>query len=167
MIKYFAKPILNGRFWILEEDGRKLGTICKQEDRRYMFSCDTGTMIFDNQKQLQNKFTGNWMWGSTVERTVGESNGESKQKEVSVYDYPSKFIAYNQIFDVQKKLPLFTKSKKSKSLYCAGYYIIRFEKGWVRSFCPKLLTLNSYPFRGPFRTQLEMKQELANANKTD
>ena len=51
--KYFAKPILDGRFWILEQDGRKLGTICKQEDRRYMFSCDTGTMIFDNQRQLQ------------------------------------------------------------------------------------------------------------------
>ena len=28
--KYFAKPILDGRFWILEQDGRKLGTICKQ-----------------------------------------------------------------------------------------------------------------------------------------
>ena len=66
----------------------------------------------------------------------------------------------------KKKLPLFTKSKKSKSLYCAGYYIIKFEKGWVRSFCPKMLTLDRYPFKGPFRTQLEMKQELANANKS-
>ena len=160
--KYFAKPILDGRFWILEEDGRKLGTICKQEDRRYMFSCDTGTMIFDNQRQLQSKFNGSWMWGSTLD-DIEES--PKVLKEVSVYDYPSKFKAYNQIFDVQKKLPLFTKSKKSKSLYCAGYYIIKFEKGWVRSFCPKMLTLDRYPFKGPFRTQLEMKQELANANK--
>ena len=61
---------------------------------------------------------------------------------------PSKFKAFNQIFDVQKKLPLFTKSKKSKSLYCAGYYIIKFEKGWVRSFCPKMLTLDRYLFKG-------------------
>ena len=29
--KYYAKPILENRFWILEEDGRKLGTICRQE----------------------------------------------------------------------------------------------------------------------------------------
>ena len=128
-----------------------------------MFSCDTGTMIFDNQRQLQSKFNGSWMWGSTLD-DIEES--PKVLKEVSVYDYPSKFKAYNQIFDVQKKLPLFTKSKKSKSLYCAGYYIIKFEKGWVRSFCPKMLTLDRYPFKGPFRTQLEMKQELANANKS-
>jgi hypothetical protein len=119
-------------------------------------------MIFDNQRQLQNKFNGSWMWGSTLEQTAEPTK---TVKEVSVYDYPSKFKAFNQIFDVQKKLPLFTKSKKSKSLYCAGYYIIKFEKGWVRSFCPKMLTLDRYPFKGPFRTQLEMKQELANANK--
>ena len=46
------------------------------------------------------------------------------------------------MYNVQKKLPLLQKSKKSKSLYCAGYYyIIKFDKGWVRSFCPKLVTL--------------------------
>ena len=69
------------------------------------------------------------------------------------------------VYDVKKKLPLFTKSKKSKSLYSAGYYIIKFEKGWVRSFCPKLITLERYPNKGPFKTTLEMKQELANANR--
>ena len=162
--KYYAKPILENRFWILEEDGRKLGTICRQEDRRYMFSCDTGTMIFDNQRQLQSKFNGSWMWGSTLEPTEETT---PVVKEISVYDYPSKFKAFNQIFDVQKKLPLFTKSKKSKSLYCAGYYIIKFEKGWVRSFCPKLVTIENYESKGPFRTEIVMRQELsrANANK--
>ena len=48
------------------------------------------------------------------------------------------------MYDVKRKLPLFTKSKKSKSLYCAGYYIIQFEKGWVKSFCPKLITIERY-----------------------
>ena len=99
--RYFAKPILDGRFWILEEDGRKLGTICKQEDRRYMFSCDTGTMIFDNQKQLQNKFNGSWMWGSTLEKGT---DIKPIVKEVSVYDYPSKFKAFNQIFEMKDKM---------------------------------------------------------------
>ena len=71
------------------------------------------------------------------------------------------------MYDVKRKLPLFTKSKKSKSLYCAGYYIIRFDKGWVRSFCPKLVTIETYESKGPFRTEIVMRQELskANANK--
>ena len=52
--KLYAKPILENRFWILESDGKKVGTICKQEDRRYMFSCESGTRIFDTVT-AQNK----------------------------------------------------------------------------------------------------------------
>jgi len=159
--KFFAKPILENRFWILESDGEKVGTICRQEDRRYMFSCSDGTRIFDTQQQLQKNFNGEWMWGSSISAPKEEKENEDN----SVYDYPSKFKPFNMVFDVKRKLPLFNKSKKSKSLYCAGYYIIQFEKGWVRSYCPKLLTLDSYPFKGPFRTSLEMKTELSNANK--
>ena len=160
-IKFYAKPILENRFWILESNGEKVGTICRQEDRRYMFSCSDGTRIFDTQQQLQKNFSGDWMWGSTISAPKEEKENEDN----SVYDYPSKFKPFNMVFDVKRKLPLFNKSKKSKSLYCAGYYIIQFEKGWVRSYCPKLLTLDNYPFKGPFRTSLEMKTELSNANK--
>ena len=160
-IKFYAKPILENRFWILESNGEKVGTICRQEDRRYMFSCSDGTRIFDTQQQLQKNFSGDWMWGSTISAPKEEKENEDN----SVYDYPSKFKPFNMVFDVKRKLPLFNKSKKSKSLYCAGYYIIQFEKGWVRSYCPKLLTLDSYPYKGPFRTSLEMKTELSNANK--
>ena len=59
----------------------------------------------------------------------------------------------------------FTKSEKSKSLYCAGYYIIKFDKGWVKSFCPKLITIERYESRGPFKNDLEMRQELSRANR--
>ena len=34
-LKLYAKIILENRFWILESNGEKIGTICKQEDRRY------------------------------------------------------------------------------------------------------------------------------------
>jgi len=160
-LKLYAKPILENRFWILESNGEKIGTICKQEDRRYMFSCEQGTRLYDNQSQLEKSFTGDWFWGTTLSApAIEEENTDN-----DVYDYPSKFKPFNMVFDVKRKLPLFNKSKKSKSLYCAGYYIIKFEKGWVRSYCPKLLPLGRYPFKGPFRTILEMKTELANANK--
>jgi hypothetical protein len=67
------------------------------------------------------------------------------------------------MFNVQKRLPLFTKSPESKSIYCAGYYIIKFDKGWVKSLCPKLITIERYESKGPFKTELEMKQVLSNA----
>jgi hypothetical protein len=68
------------------------------------------------------------------------------------------------MFDVKQKLALFTKSPKSKSLYCAGYYIIKFDKGWVKSFCPKLITVERYETKGPFKSELEMRQALSKAN---
>ena len=40
-----------------------------------------------------------------------------------------------------------------------------FEKGWVKSFCPKLITVERYETQGPFKTKLEMKTALSNANK--
>ena len=64
--KLYAKPILENRFWILESDGKKVGTICKQEDRRYMFSCESGTRIFDTVTALEQSFTGDWMWGTSL-----------------------------------------------------------------------------------------------------
>jgi hypothetical protein len=79
------------------------------------------------------------------------------------HGYPTSSKPYNAMYDVQRKLPLFTKSNASKSLYCAGYYVIKFDKGWVKSFCPKAITIERYPFKGPFKSELEMKQVLANA----
>jgi hypothetical protein len=70
------------------------------------------------------------------------------------------------MYNVKKKLPLFAKSDKSKSQYCAGYYVIKFRKGWVKSFCPKLITLERYPFQGPFKTESEMKSTLNIVNKS-
>ena len=82
-----------------------------------------------------------------------------------IYGFPTSTTPSNAIYDVHRKFALFTKSRKSKSLYCAGYYIIHFDKGWVKSFCPKLITLERYDYKGPFKNDLTMRQELSNANQ--
>jgi hypothetical protein len=84
-------------------------------------------------------------------------------KEITntVYDFLCSSKPFNPVYNVRKKLPIYAKSTKSKSQYCAGYYVIQFRKGWVKSFCPKLITLERYPFKGPFRTEQEMRQQLS------
>ena len=69
------------------------------------------------------------------------------------------------MFDVQKQLPVYTKAPKSKSQFCAGYFIICFEKGWRKAYCPKMITLSRYKYKGPMKTKLEMQQVLNNAVK--
>jgi hypothetical protein len=149
-----AKEILKDKFWIVEDNGVRIGTLSISEDQ-YMLSDTKGTKFFKNTKQLQKSLKTNINW--TKLDIV-----KSKTKEV--HGFPTSCEPFNDMYDVKRKLPLFTKSEKSKSLYCAGYYIIHFDKGWVKSFCPKLITIERYESRGPFKTELEMRTELSKAN---
>ena len=150
-----ANPIVDNKFWIVEEDGERIGTLSRQEDKSYMYCCNTHTKFYENEKQLTTDIDIEW--------GVKDASSEV-DVEKEVHNFPTSCIPYNSMYDVKRKLPLFTKSKKSKSLYCAGYYIIKFDKGWVRSFCPKLMTIEQYVSKGPFKTEITMRQELSKAN---
>ena len=152
-----AKPIVDGKFWIVEEDGEKIGTLHKKENNKYMLSGKDGTSFFGKKEELVKAF-GKEFFSSKITTTL------SAPPEVrDVHGYPTSCHPYNPLYNIKQRLPLFTKSPVSKSLYCAGYYTIKFEKGWVKSFCPKLITIERYENKGPFKTEIEMKQVLANA----
>ena len=53
----------------------------------------------------------------------------------------------------------------NKVYYAAGYYCINFEKGWKQANGPKLATLLKYGFTGPYKTEMEMRQQLRFLNK--
>ena len=152
-----AKELLKDKFWIVENDGEKIGTMSLNDEKRYMFSSTAETCFFDNTRQMKKKFGANIVWSEKLENIQTDVN-------LDVHGFPTSVVPYNSMFDVKRKLPLFTKSEKSKSIYCAGYYIVKFDKGWVKSFCPKLITVERYETQGPFKTELEMRQELSRAN---
>jgi len=151
-----AKSVLKDKFWIIENNEQLVGTMSWNDDR-YMFSTTGETCFFDNKRQINQRF------GSEIVWTDLSTPKEVTQEDLVVYEFPTSVTPYNTMYDVQRKLPLFTKSAKSKSLYCAGYYIIHFDKGWVKSFCPKLITVERYETKGPFKTEIEMRQELSRA----
>ena len=154
-----AKPVLKDKFWIIENDNQKIGTMSWNDDR-YMFSSKVETCFFDNKRQMKKKFGSDIIW-SDVANVILESSDTTRL----VYGFSTSVTPFNTMYDVKRKLPLFTKSDKSKSAYCAGYYVIRFDKGWVKSFCPKLITIERYEYKGPFKTELEMRQELSRVNR--
>jgi len=156
MTEFQAKPIVDGKFWIVEQNGEKIGTLSKKENNRFVLSSKDGSSFFGKKEEIIKAF-GKDFFQAKIKTTM------SNEVVRDVYSYPTSCHPYNPMFNVQKKLPLFTKSPDSKSLYCAGYYVIRFDKGWVKSFCPKLITIERYENKGPFKTDLEMKQVLSNA----
>ena len=148
-----AKEVLKDKFWIVEKDEQRVGTLSFNDDQ-YMLSDASGTHFF-NKNQLKKRLGKDVEWQKLTIK-------ESHIREVK--GYPTSCDPYNDMYDVKRRLPLFTKSAKSKSLYCAGYYIIHFDKGWVKSFCPKLITVERYETKGPFKTEIEMRQALSAAN---
>lgn len=153
-----AKPIINNKFWIVEENGNKLATLRKNDDDKFVMSNESGIKVYDNKESLTDQFGKDFFVAKIIKEATNSEPNE-------VHGYTTSSIPHNSMFDIKRKLPLFTKSPDSKSLYCAGFYVIKFDKGWVKSHCPKLITLQRYPYKGPFKTELEMKQVLSNVSK--
>ena len=158
MTDLHAKPIIENKFWIVEKDGTKLATLRKKEDNRLVMSNELGVKIYDTKESLTRQFGKNFF----VAKIIKEANNALPNE---VHGYATSADPHNAMYDIKRKLPLFTKSGDSKSLYCAGFYVIQFDKGWVKSFCPKLITLQRYEYQGPFQSEVEMKQVLANVSK--
>ena len=156
MTEIHAKPIVDGKFWIVEEAGVKIATLHKKENNRFVLSSTSGEIMFNKKQDLTKQFgEGFFLTSNKIKVTQAEPH--------ECHGYPTSCKPYNAMYDVRRKLPLFTKSNASKSLYCAGYYVIKFDKGWVKSFCPKAITIERYPSKGPFKSELEMKTVLTNA----
>jgi len=157
-----AKTLVKDKFWIVEQNGEKLGTLSKQADNGWIFlSKQDKRQVFHTQESLFTKFG----FGIFDEPDINKSAGEIQVDNFDVHGYPCSQYPYNPMFDVQKQLPIYTKTPKSKSQFAAGYYIICFEKGWRKAYCPKIITLSRYEFKGPMKNKLEMQQILNRAVK--
>jgi len=152
-----AKVLIPNKEWLIKDNSGKIGSIAKFKK---------GYLVLHNGKSITFKNL------AEVKAAVGvaffeESIKDHKREEpvvYKIYEYPCKNKPYEPLYNVQKKLPLYIKRVKSKSQHCAGHYIIKFRKGWVKSFCPKLITLERYPFQGPWKTEEESRQALKQAN---
>ena len=150
-----SKVLIPNKEWIVEDQGQKIGAISKQK-KGYAFFRKGQKFEFKSldeiKKELNISLTENFP-------AISEDLGNV------IYGFPCSSKPFEPVYNVKKKLPLFAKSSKSKSQYCAGYYVIQFRKGWVKSYCPKLITLERYPYYGPYKTENEMRTMLNIVNK--
>ena len=154
-----TKVLVPNKEWLIREGSSKIGSIIKNK-QGYAFQKQGHQIPFSSFEEIQSQF-GILMLDETAKKIRTDVTADKN----SIYDYPCSSRPYEPVYSVKEKLPLFSKSSKSKSQYCAGYYVIKFRKGWVKSFCPKLITLERYPYHGPFKTEQEMKAMLNTVNK--
>lgn len=153
MTELIARPVLKNKYWIVESEGNKVATIQAVEDGGFVYVHDNERERFTTIKLL-----------SKAHNVVFDSTATKKEKLASesheAHGFPVTNKPWNTLWDVKHQFPVYTKTSKSKSFYCAGYYIIKFNNGWVKSYCPKFITLNRYEYQGPFKTKTEMQDAL-------
>jgi len=150
-----AKAVLSNKYWIVESNGKKIGTIqaidaggftLVQDQSRKRYATinalgDDNNIIFDRKKY----------------------NKTSKNQSL-LDDYPVSGKAYNVLWNVRKKFAAYTKSKNSRCHYCAGYFVVKFQSEWQVMFCPKLIMLNRYEFSGPYKSKADAENFLKNGS---
>jgi hypothetical protein len=138
--------VVDKQYWILKDNDRKVGNV---------EACAGGYQVKINNQIVQYKTI------KMVEQRVNihfESTpkvSKAKTKPTAVHGYPATGRIYNPMWDLQQKLPIYTKTTKSKSWFAAGWYRVKKGRNWATVQDPKLIVVQRYPYQGPFYTQEE------------
>lgn len=151
MTELRAKPVVKDKFWIVENEGQKVATIQATEEGGYVYVQDERRERFPSVRLLKKQYNIEFVKPTRIKK--------EKPAEFEVYGWPTSHQPHNPLYDVSRKLPIYSKTVKSKSFFCAGYYLVKFANSWSKAYCPKLITLQRYEFRGPFRTKEEMNEQ--------
>jgi hypothetical protein len=142
-----AIPIVDKQFWILKRDNEKIGNV---------EACDGGYQV-----KINNQVVAQYKTIKMVERNVdihfetGYKVEKKKSTAKEVHGFQASGRVYNPMWDVQQKLPIYTKTNKSKSWHAAGWYTVKKGRRWAAMQDPKLIVLQRYPYQGPFHTKEE------------
>lgn len=151
-----AKPVVKNKFWIVESDGNQIATIQAIDEGGYAYVHDNQREVFPSIKLLTTKHN--------IQIVKAERRPVVKQESYDVYGFPTPNRPFNEVLDVQRYLPIYTKTAKSKSFFCAGHYLVKYSSTWVHTFCPKIITLNRYEYQGPFKTKDRATEWLKETN---
>lgn len=146
-----AKPVVKDKFWILKQNDTKVGNIEASSD---------GYTVRLNNSVTRVKSISSIRHGPDF---AFEAPPLLKKSTIEheVHGYQTGNRCYNGMWDVKRRLPLFTKSRKSKSWYAAGWYLLKQRREWEVVQNPKLISLQRYPYQGPYHTR-----EQANEHKS-
>lgn len=154
------KPITETSWLVLgDAEDVKIGLLTEIKDK-YVLMIKGQKQQFITRKEV-NKFFNEDVFKNVVEETPEDSS----KKDYYINGYPVDFDNPNEVIIKGSTLPLFSKKATSDVYYSAGYYCLDFPKNWMPAYCPKLSTLNTYNYAGPFKTELEQRTALTRLRK--
>ena len=140
-----AKPVIDKQFWILQDGNQKVGNI---------EACAGGYQVKIRNQVTQFKTIRIAAQRVNIEFESSASTISKPTKNL-VHGYPAAGRVNNPLWDVKMRLPIYTKTTKSKSWFAAGWYRVKKGRNWAVTQDPKLIVLQRYPYTGPFHTAQE------------
>jgi len=142
MSELVATPVVKNKFWVVEDGGNRIATIQAREDGTFVYVHADDREVFPSIKQLAEKYNIQVVRSPSVAKTTAGA--------WEVHGFPVDCRPHNVLYNVPRRLPVYTRSAKSRSYHCAGHYLIQLNDVWESHYCPKLITVNRYPTQGPF-----------------
>lgn len=146
-----AKPIVKGEYWVVTDGNKKVGNVVAEGSG---FDVKIGNNIehFTTTKQIEKK--------AHIEfEKVNKLKQETSTPPFAVFPTTGNRI-FNSVFDIKRKLHLYTKTQKSKCFHAAGWFAIKQSNDYVPVFCPKYIFIQRYEYKGPFKTLEEVNSSI-------
>ena len=143
-----AKPVIDNQYWILKQDDEKIGNV-QAVDGGFALTIRNKVAKFKTIRMLRRQ--------ANIE--FAEPEHVTPIPKDRVHGYPTGCRTHNGMWNVQLKLPLFTKTTKSKSWFAAGWYLIKQHRSWKVLQNPKLIVLERYTYQGPFYTEEQARDQ--------
>ena len=134
---------LTGNSWLIRASSGVSGLLFKT-DEGYLFMSPNARTEFDSYEDVEKKF--------------GKLKLEERVEDQEVSQIAGYGVRHEHIMVHSEKPPRYTIG--GKVIYAAGYWGLRFPKGWTLVFCPKLKTTTDYESVGPFRSKLELSNHV-------
>lgn len=135
-----AKPVVENQYWILKKNNRKIGELEVTENGNCIIKIHDNVVSYKTVKMAREAVN--------IEFELPEK--ATPVPENIVYGHDVEGTVYNPLWDVKRRLPLFTRDTKSKSWFAAGWYRVRQHRKWKIVQHPKLISLERYEYQGPF-----------------
>jgi hypothetical protein len=160
-MSFKLKPITEKSWLVLNDaDENRVGLLTEIRDQ-YVLMVSGAKQQFLNRKEV-NKFFNEDVFSSVPAEPIIE---DDVKKTYFINGYPVDFDNPSEVLVKGNRLPLFSKKATSEVYYSAGYYCLNFPKNWMPAYCPKLSTLETYEYVGPFKTEIEMRSHLTKHRK--
>jgi hypothetical protein len=140
-----AKPVVENQYWILKKDNQKIGQLELKENGNCTIKILNSVISYKTIKMAREAINIEFEPPETA--TPVPSN--------MVYGHKVEGEVFSPLWDVKRKLPLFTKEDNSKSWFAAGWYRIKQHRKWKMVQHPKLITLERYAYQGPYYSRDE------------